>query len=330
MPNVLWLNGQSCGGDNISLLNAEQPDVISLIKKFDIRFLWHPNLSRETGADAVRVLEDILAARIRMDILIVSGSVPLGPHNTGGYFLFHHKPIKDWLQELAPLAQYTVAVGTCASFGGIPAAGYNNPTDAVGLQFLHNDKGGLLGPEYRSKKGLPVINVPGCPPHPDWMVETLMMIVADKISIEVLDPLQRPRIFYQSLAHHGCPRNEYYEFKASAQEYGQIGCLFENLGCNGTCCSSDCNIRLWLGRTGSCTRGGYPCIACTGPRFPDEFKQYFRTQKISGIPTTLPYGVPKAWYVAISSMGKAAIPIRLKKSATSFTRGADDDQDHND
>ncbi len=320
MVNILWLEGQGCGGDNISLLNAEQPDIVTLLKRYELNILWNPNLSKETGAGAVRILDNIISAKTPLDVLIVSGAVPLGPNNSGKFFLFHGRPLKDWLMEMAKVAQYTVAAGTCASFGGIPAID-NNPTDAVGLQFLHEEKGGLLGPDYLSRKGMPVINVAGCPPHPDWMVETLLMVAKGTISATELDDLNRPKEFYQFLAHHGCPRNEYYEFKASAQVYGQYGCLFENLGCNGTRCDSDCNIRLWLGRTGSCTRGGYPCIACTGPNFPDEFLPYFQTPKVGEIPKALPSGVPKAWYVAISSMGKAAIPERLKRSAVSFLKG---------
>ena len=320
MPNVLWLNGQSCGGDNVSLLNADQPDVISLLKHFDVNFLWHPNLSPEMDKEAIAILDDVLYERTPMDILIISGAVPLGPENTGGYFRFQGKPFKDWVKKLSKLSQYTLAVGTCASFGGIPST-TNNPTDAVGMQFLHSEKGGLLGSDYLSKKGMPVINMPGCPPHPDWMVETIMLIISQKISIDLLDAYNRPTVFYSTLAHHGCPRNEFYEFKSSALEYGQCGCLFENLGCKGTRCESDCNIRLWLGRTGSCTRGGFPCIACTSPKFPDEFLPYFQTPKLGEIPVTLPLGVPKAWYLAISSMGKAAVPERLKKKATSFIRG---------
>jgi Ni,Fe-hydrogenase I small subunit len=210
-----------------------------------------------------------------------------------------------------------VAAGTCASFGGVPASG-SNPLDAVGLQFLRDKKGGLLGDGYASTTGFPVINIPGCPAHPDWITESLGLISSRSLSTRDLDKYQRPKIFYQKLAHHACPRNEYYEFKASAREYSQQGCLFENLGCKATQCESDCNERLWLGRTGSCTRGGFPCLSCTSPRFPDGFTPFFETEKIGDIPTTLPLDVPKAWYVGISGLSKLACPERLRKNAVSF------------
>ncbi len=154
--------------------------------------------------------------------------------------------------------------------------------------------------------------MPGCPAHPDWIIGTLWALRASRLAEADLDRFNRPRAFYGKLAHHACPRNEYYEFKASAAAYSQQGCLFENLGCKGTLCESDCNERLWLARTGSCTRGGFPCLSCTSPVFPDRFVPFFETAKIGGIPTSLPLDVPKAWYVGISGLSKLACPERLQ------------------
>jgi Ni,Fe-hydrogenase I small subunit len=176
----------------------------------------------------------------------------------------------------------------------------------------------LLGADYRARAGLPAVNVPGCPAHPDWIIGTLWALRANRLDEADLDRFNRPRAFYGKLAHHACPRNEYYEFKASATAYSQQGCLFENLGCKGTLCESDCNERLWLARTGSCTRGGFPCLSCTSPVFPDGFVPFFETAKIGGIPTSLPLDVPKAWYVGISGLSKLACPERLRRNAVSF------------
>jgi len=155
------------------------------------------------------------------------------------------------------------------------------------------------------------------------MTETLVALAEDRLTLDDLDRYHRPRSFYGKLAHHACPRNEYYEFKASAVAYSQQGCLFENLGCKGTQCESDCNERLWLSRTGSCPRGGFPCLSCTSPRFPDGFVPFFRTEKIGDIPTTLPLDVPKAWYVGMSGLAKLACPQRLRVNAVSH-RPVDD------
>ena len=319
MVNLLWLQSGCCGGSTISFLNADQPDILTALEMLGARFVWHPDLSPTMGEEVLEIFDRLKSGKERLDVLMVEGAIYHGPKGTGKYFIFHDRPFKDWILDLAKVAHYTMAIGTCSSFGGIPAAS-NNPMEATGLQFLHEKKGGLLGPNYTSRSGLPVINIAGCPAHPDWIVETLITLISGKLDISGLDKYQRPEVFYSKLAHHACPRNEYYEFKASAEEYSQQGCLFENLGCKATQCESDCNERLWLGRTGSCTRGGFPCISCTSPKFPDGFVPFFETEKIGDIPTTLPLDVPKAWYVGISGLAKLACPKRLLVNAVSFKR----------
>lgn len=319
MVNLLWLQSGCCGGSTMSFLNANQPDILTALNMLNARFVWHPDLSMTMGDEVLEILNRLRSEKQRLDVLMLEGAVYHGPKGTGKYFMFCDRPFKDWILELAKVAHYTMAIGTCSSFGGIMAAS-NNPMEATGLQFLGEKKGGLLGSNYTSRSGLPVINIAGCPAHPDWIVETLIAVVSRKLDISGLDRYQRPKIFYSKLAHHACPRNEYYEFKASAEEYSQQGCLFENLGCKATQCESDCNERLWLGRTGSCTRGGFPCISCTSPKFPDGFVPFFETEKIGDIPTTLPLDVPKAWYVGISGMAKLACPRRLLLNAVSFKR----------
>ena len=89
----------------------------------------------------------------------------------------------------------------------------------------------------------------------------------------------------------------------------------EHIGCLGTQARADCNTRLWNGQ-GSCLRGGYPCINCTAPEFGEMEHCYLETPKIAGIPIGLPTDMPKAWFVALASLSKAATPSRLKENAT--------------
>jgi Ni,Fe-hydrogenase I small subunit len=261
-----------------------------------------------------QVLQECAAGETHVDLLVVEGATRATSPQSA--VVVCGRPLTDWIREIAQSADYTVAMGTCACYGGIMAC-EPNPMGATGLQFHRDEPGGLLGGGYRSRAGLPVVNVPGCPAHPDWMIGTLWALRADQLTEAGLDRFNRPRAFYGTLAHHACPRNEYYEFKASAVAYSQQGCLFENLGCKGTLCESDCNERLWLARTGSCTRGGFPCLSCTSPVFPDAFVPFFETAKIGGIPTSLPLDVPKAWYVGISGLSKLACPERLRRNAVS-------------
>ncbi len=315
--NLLWLQSGSCGGCSQSLFCAEAPDLFINLEAANIQLLWHPSLSETSGADFLSLLEQIKAGEIRLDILCLEGSVIRGPNGSGRFHMMANSPLPmmAWISELAAQAEHVVAVGTCAAYGGITAAG-NNPSDACGLQYEGAESGGLLGESFRSRSGLPVVNIAGCPTHPNWITETLMTLTSRQSCEMALDGLGRPRSYVDHLVHHGCPRNEYYEYKASAEKHSDLGCLMENLGCVGTRAHGDCNIRLWNGE-GSCLRGGYACINCTAPQFEEPGHPFTETPKIAGIPTGLPTDMPKAWFVALASLSKAATPARLKENATS-------------
>ena len=313
--NILWLQSAGCGGCTMSLLSAENPGVFDLLDDAGLKFLWHPSLSTETGSEVLAMLADIEAGRIALDILCIEGSILRGPRGTGRFQMLAGtgRSMLDWVQSLAPLAGEVVAVGTCATYGGVTSAG-GNPADAVGVQYDGSRIGGALGPEFRARSGLPVINVAGCPTHPDWVTETLMLIAAGEMSAQSLDRLGRPLFYAQTLVHHACPKNEFYEYKASAEKPGQIGCMMEHMGCVGTQAVGDCNIRGWNGGS-SCTRAGYACINCTAPEFEEPGHPFSETPKFAGIPVGLPTDMPKAWFMALASLSKAATPPRISQNA---------------
>ena len=315
MTTLLWLQASGCGGCTMSLLCAENPGLPDLLADAGIRLLWHPALSVETGAEARALLERIERGEERLDILCVEGAIARGPRGTGRYQMLSGtgRSLMDWVASLAPRAAHVVAVGSCAAYGGVTAAG-GNPSDAVGLQYEGAHPGGLLPAGWRAAAGGAVINVAGCPTHPGWVTETLMMLAAGEAV--ALDGYQRPRFYADHLVHHGCPKNEFYEYKASARELSQLGCMMENLGCIGTQAVGDCNTRPWNGE-GSCTKGGYPCINCTAPEFEDPRHAFTETPKIAGIPVGLPTDMPKAWFMALASLSKAATPERLGVNAVS-------------
>lgn len=313
--NVLWLQSGGCGGCTLSVLGAEHPPLFDLWRTSGIHLLWHPALSEATGQAVIDLLDDCIAGRQRLDALCLEGSLLRGPGGTGRFHLLSGtgRPMIEWVRELAAVARYTVAVGSCAAFAGITAAG-DNVVDACGLQYDGAQPGGLLGADYRSRGGLPVINVSGCAVHPDWVNETLVTLADGYLARDDLDELARPRFYADQLVHHGCLRNEYYEFKASALEASQLGCLMENMGCKGTQAHGDCNNRLWNG-VGSCTRGGFACISCTEPAFEEPGHPFAETPKFAGIPIGLPTDMPKAWFVALASLSKSATPKRVKQNA---------------
>lgn len=315
--NLLWLQSGGCGGCTLSLLCAESPDFLSAFESAGINVLWHPALSVETGRQAMAIIDDIVEDRVTLDILCLEGSVMMGPNGTGRFHMMagSGQPMKDIIATLATKAQHVVGVGSCAGFGGITTTG-GNPGEARGLGFDGSLKGGLLGKGFADKSGLPVVNIPGCPAHPGWVTETLAQLATGTVEPDHLDNFGRPHAISGTLVHHGCSRNEFYEYKASAQNLCEIGCMMENLGCKGTQAAGDCNKRAWNG-SGSCISGGYPCIACTEPGFEEPGHPFVETPKIAGIPVGLPTDMPKAWFVALASLSKAATPRRLRENATS-------------
>lgn len=315
--NLLWLQSGGCGGCTLSMLCAESPDLFAGFEAAGINILWHPALSEASGDAFVQILENILNGDVQLDILCLEGSVIRGPNSSGKFHMLAGtgRPMMDWIEKLSAKAGYVVAVGTCAAYGGITAGG-GNPSEACGLQYAGEQQGGLLGESFLSGKQMPVINIAGCPTHPNWVTETLGQVALGDFSEESMDSLGRPRSYADQLVHHGCPRNEYYEFKASAEKPSDLGCMMEHMGCVGTQAHADCNTRLWNGE-GSCLRGGYPCVNCTAPGFEEPGHPFTETPKIAGIPIGLPTDMPKAWFIALASLSKAATPERLKRNATS-------------
>jgi len=316
MTNVLWLQGASCGGCTMSMLERGASGWFDELQQFGIQLLWHPSVSEQTGEEAASVLEAVRDGRMPLDLLMLEGSVARGPNNSGRFNMLAgtNRSIYRWMLDLAPRADYVMAVGSCAAYGGVPAAG-SNPTDAVGLQFDGSDAGGALGTGFRSRLGLPVINIAGCAPHPGWMMETVLALISKDLSATDLDAYGRPKFIANHLAHHGCSRNEFYEFKASAVTMSERGCLMEHLGCKATQAVGDCNQRSWNGG-GSCVKGGYACIACTSPGF-EGAQNFLATAKLGGIPVGLPTDMPKAWFVALAALSKSATPRRVRLNATS-------------
>ncbi len=300
----------------MSLLCADTPNLMAMLADAGIELLWHPSLSEASGEEAVALLEACAQGRTPLDVLCVEGSLLRGPNGSGRFHMLAGtgRPMIDWVRDLAAHATHTVAVGTCAAYGGVTAAGIN-PSDACGLQYDGQEIGGLLGADYRSRSGLPVINVAGCPTHPDWVIESLLALAMGELDAAALDGVGRPRFYADHLVHHGCSRNEFYEFKASAEKPSDLGCMMEHMGCKGTQAHADCNLRPWNGN-GSCTSGGYPCISCTEPGFEEPGHPFAETPKISGIPIGLPTDMPKAWFVALAALSKSATPKRVRVNAT--------------
>ncbi|MGK7944412.1 MAG: hydrogenase [Microcystaceae cyanobacterium] len=310
MANVLWLQGGACSGNTLSFLNADEPTVVDLVTDFGINILWHPSLGLELGDSLQQLLKDCVSGKIPVDILVFEGTVVNAPNGTGEWNRFAERPMKDWVTDLAKVANVVVAVGDCATYGGIPAMA-PNPTDSQGLQFLKRNEGGFLGKDYRAKSGFPVINIPGCPAHPDWISQILVAVATGRVADITLDEFHRPETFFRSFTQTGCTRNMHFSYRVNTEDFGQrTGCLFYDMGCRGPMTHSSCNRILW-NRVSSKTRAGMPCLGCTEPEFPFHDLQpgtVFKTQTVMGVPKDLPPGVNKKEYAVMTVKAKDTSP----------------------
>jgi hydrogenase small subunit len=306
--SLFWLQAGACGGDTMAILCAEHPAFEDVLADYGIDLLYHPSLSLASPEVLDSLIGEILAGTRPLDLLCVEGSIMTGPEGSGLYDPYREGSKMALARLLAEQAAYVVAMGTCAAFGGIHAAP-PNPTDCLGLQFTGKTPGGLLPPDWRSRAGLPVINIAGCPAHPEAMTKTLNMLAAD-MAVE-LDYLNRPKAFFNILVHQGCTRNEYHEYDVEDTLFGQEGCLFYYLGCQAPFTLAICNTDLWNGHS-SKTRAGVPCLGCTSPDFPLN-QDLFRTEKLGSVPVHLPLGVERANYMAYKSLAHDAAPERVLK-----------------
>ena len=280
---LFWIVGASCDGCTIAISSATHPKVEDLLNgrvpglpRVD---LIHTVLSVESGAEWVENLR--LAAEGKLDapyLIAWEGSV-MDETLSGdyGYFMGLGEDREtgrqitslEWLDRMAPGAAAVVAVGTCATWGGIPAA-HGNPTGAMGVM-------DHLGKDFRSTLGLPVINVPGCSPVGDNITETVaaaLLFLNGLAPLPEFDELGRPAWLFTETVHRHCPRAGYYEEGVFAQEYGDKECLVE-LGCWGPIVQCNISERGMVDGHGGCMNMGGICIGCTMPGFPDKFSPIY-------------------------------------------------------
>lgn len=308
MTNLIWLKGGACSGNTMSFLNAEQPSVIELVTDFGLHMLYHPSIGMEIGEQVKEVLNDAVSGRVKVDIFVFEGTVIQGSNGTGNMNIFADRPMIDWVKEMAQVADYVVAIGDCAAWGGIIAVP-PNPTESTGMQYHKRAAGGFLGKDFISRGGLPVINIPGCPAHPDWMTQILVALATGRGKDVVLDQYNRPKTFFTDFVQTGCPNTTSFMKKVSGGFGQKGGCLFYEVGCRGPMTHASCNRILW-NRTSSKTRANHPCLGCTEPGFPHhDLKKgsIFKTMKYLGhFPKEVPTGENKLMFYFKSSVQAAA------------------------
>jgi hydrogenase small subunit len=252
-PSVIWLSFQECTGCTESLTRSHSPSLESLI--FDLISLdYHHTLQAASGAAAEAAREAAMKENAGKYLLVVDGSVPLG---NPGYSTIAGIANIDVLRETAKDAAAILAVGTCAAYGGLPAA-KPNPTGAVAISDLIKDK--------------PIVNIPGCPPIPTVMTGVIAHYLAFG-ALPELDSLGRPKAFYGETIHDRCYRRPFYDQGKFAETFDDEGarkgwCLFK-LGCKGPVTYNACATAKWNGGVSFPIQSGHGCIGCSEPNFWD-------------------------------------------------------------
>jgi hydrogenase small subunit len=308
--HIVWITaGLGCDGDSVSITAATQPSIedvlLGAIPGLPKVHLHNPVLAYETGGDFMKFYYDAWRGHLDPFVLVVEGSIPNEKIKKEGYWAAvgtddkTGQPIttNEWIDRLSPKALAVVGIGTCATYGGIHAM-EGNPTGCMGL----ND---YLGKNWKSKAGLPVVNVPGCPVQPDNFMETVLYLlyqVAGLAPMIPLDDLGRPTWLFGKTVHDGCDRAAYYEQADFAEDYGSPKCIVK-LGCWGPVVNCNVPKRGWMAGLGGCPNVGGICIGCTMPGFPDKFMPFMDAppgSKVSGVGISA-YGHTIRWLRGITN-----------------------------
>lgn len=248
-PSVIWLHFQECTGCTESLLRTSHPGLAEVL--FDLISLdYHETLMAAAGHQAEEALEAAIKKNAGKYILVVEGALPT--KENGIYMQIAQKTGLDMVKHVAASAGAVVAIGSCASWGGIPSA-EPNPTGATGVNKI--------------LEGRAVVTLPGCPANPYILLGTVLQFVALG-KLPELDELGRPKFAYGRTIHEHCPRRAHFDAGRFAEEFGDEGhrlgyCLYK-LGCKGPSTHASCSVLHFCEVVDAWPIGlGHPCFGCT-------------------------------------------------------------------
>lgn len=260
-PYLVWLEYQDCAGDTEALLRATKPtagDIILDVFSVD----YHETIMAPAGHQAEKSLMDVVNNNKGEYFVVVEGSIPMA--DGGVYCCVGGKSAVDIAREVCGGAAAVLAVGTCASYGGIPAAA-PNPTGAVSVS--------------EAVPGATVINLPGCPLN----VENLTACIVHYLTfgrLPEVDKLGRPLFAYGKRIHDNCERRGHFDAGQFVQAWGDDGhrqgwCLYE-MGCKGPETYHNCPTVKYNEGTSWPVQAGHGCIGCAEPGFWDSMSPFYK------------------------------------------------------
>jgi hydrogenase small subunit len=267
-PVVVWLEFQDCAGNSESFLRAERPSAAEVVLD-TISLDYHETIMAAAGKQAEALRDKTVKERPGKYIAIVEGSIPTGAG--GAYCTIGGRSALDIAREVCGNAMATIAIGTCAAYGGLPAAS-PNPTGALSV-----------ADAVPGAKNL--INLPACPAN----VENLTALIVYFLTFEKWPPVdhyRRPLFAYGKAIHDNCERRAHFDAGQYVEMWGDEGhrtgyCLYK-MGCKGPVAFQNCPTIRWNGGTNWPIGCGHPCIGCASPDFWDKMTPFY--QHLSGIP----------------------------------------------
>lgn len=255
---VIWLELQDCAGNSEALLRSDGPKIDEIVLDI-ISLEFHETLQAASGHQAEKQLEEAMEHFYGKYLLFVEGSIPMGMNGQFGTIGASGETFYDHLMRVSEGAAAVVAVGACATFGGIPAAA-PNPTEAVGVMDV--------------VKGKPLINIPACPANPANMVGVILHYILTG-QVPELDSLLRPKFAFGYRIHDNCERRAHFDAGEYVEEWGDVGaknnfCLYK-MGCKGPMTFNNCSIVRYNEGINWPIGVGRGCIGCSEPDFWDKY-----------------------------------------------------------
>ena len=252
--NLIWLELTGCSGNIISLLDGSDPGFAYMISEM-VNLVFDQSVMSAEGEEDMNQLFSMLDQDY---ILAVEGAVATknnGLYHVIGKWRGANVTALNAIRILGEKASHVIAVGACASHGGVSAAN-PNPGECMSVQSLLDKE---------------VIHLPGCPCHPDWFLGTLAQLL---LYGEVeLDNMNRPTLFYSTTIHDRCERRSFFDQGIFATKLGESTCMIR-LGCRGPITSIDCPIRKWNQAVNWPVQDNTPCIGCAQFGFPDQMQPF--------------------------------------------------------
>jgi hydrogenase small subunit len=261
-PSLVWLEFQDCAGNSESALRAGHPSFADIVLEL-LSWNYHEIVMAPSGKAAEKSLHDTVTMERGHYIAVVEGSIPLA--DNGVYCTIGGRSAIDIAQEVCSNAYATIAVGTCAAFGGIPAAA-GGITGAVGVS--------------QAIPGLRLINLSACPMNGANLAATLVHYLTFK-ELPATDNLGRPLFAHGDRIHDDCPRRAHYDAGQFVEEWGDEGhrqgwCLYK-MGCKGPATDYNCPRIQWNDGTNWPIGVGHGCVGCAQPAFWDTMTPFYQT-----------------------------------------------------